>query len=92
MYRDRLALAIHEALYYREMSTDDLARRVGVGTETVRRWGRAETTISAFHAASVVRELGLPPDMLLDPPSSRGDTIARIRLWDRARRSGPQPS
>ena len=92
MFRERVGLAIHEALYYREMTTEDLARRVGVGPETVRRWGRAETSISAFHAASVVRELALPPDLLMEPPASRGDTIARIRLWDRARQSAPRPA
>lgn len=92
-YASRLGLVIRTARYIRELSRERLAAECDVSAETVARWERGDKAISAFHLARVAEVLGLSADLLLDPPSTRNETLVRIAAHDavRAHPAAPAP-
>jgi transcriptional regulator with XRE-family HTH domain len=88
-YQQRVAVAMKAAAYYRGMTAEDLADRVGVAVETVRRWMRADRGISAADAALVADALDAPSDLFIRPPESRERALAMMAAWDALREAGP---
>ena len=90
-YEALLGVVIRTARFYRSMDAEVLAEACGVGPETVARWERGETTVPSSALAVIYATLTLPADLLLSPPGSRPETLARIAAYDvhRQRTGGP---
>jgi hypothetical protein len=67
-----------------------MAEAVSVDVQTVRRWLRLESTPTGDHLMAVLRTLDAPRE-LLDAPMTRGEALAMMVAYDRARRRRPQP-
>ena len=87
-----VAVAMKAAAYYRSVSTEELADRIGVHVETVRRWMRAQNVLSAEDASLVASALDIPGDLLMRPPESRERALAMIAAWDGLRGDGLPPA
>jgi transcriptional regulator with XRE-family HTH domain len=86
-----VAVAIRAAAYYRGMSTEDIAESVGMHIETVRRWMRGATALSAEDASKVARALDAPGEMFVRPPATRERALAMMQAWDVLREDGSRP-
>lgn len=84
----RLAEALAAAMYYRRRTTADVAAGVGVTAETVRRWLRADTTMSLELATRVADYLVVPLDFLARPPADREQALLQLATLEGMRRAG----
>lgn len=89
-FAERLGTALKAALLYRDMTTEQVAAAAGVSVESVRRWVRGDTNISAEDAARLAEVLDLPAELILRPPTSRPAMFAMLQAWDDAQRSEQQ--
>lgn len=78
----RLGVIIDAACYYRGVTTAQLAAKLAVSEETVRRWRRGETKLRMDQAQELVSVLRLPGDLLLRPPATRERALALIAAYD----------
>jgi transcriptional regulator with XRE-family HTH domain len=86
-----VAVAIKAAMYYRGLSTEELARLLGLHVETIRRWLRADTVLSAGDASRLSATLDVPSDLLMRPPTTRERALAMIAAYDALREDGSRP-
>jgi transcriptional regulator with XRE-family HTH domain len=84
-YKTRLGLVLRTARYVREMTRDEVGVLCGVDGETVARWERANVDLRGHSLARLAEALGLPADLLLDPPATRSETLVRIAAYDAVR-------
>ena len=89
-FATRLGTALKAALLYREVTTEELAARAGVSVESVRRWVRGDTNMSAADASTVADVLDVPAELLLRPPTSRAALFGMLSAWDDSRRDAPR--
>ena len=87
-FAERLGAVLRTALLYRELTMEELAHAAGFSTESIRRWVRGDTNISAVDLAHLADVLGVPAEVLLDPPATRSETLVRMAAFD-ALRSDP---
>ena len=91
-YAARLGGVIRAARYFREMSRESVAAACGVNPETVARWERGTVAVPAHVLHRLVDVLGVPADVLLDPPATRSDALVRIAAYDAVRASRVEPA
>ena len=92
-YEALLGAVIRHARYYRAASIEVVAEACGVGAETVARWERGETQMSAATLVSICDVLVLPPDLVIRPGGAgRVEVFARIQVWDGLRHHPGSPA
>jgi transcriptional regulator with XRE-family HTH domain len=87
-YQERVAIALKAAAFYRSVTKAELAGRIGASVESVRRWMRAQRSLSAEDAAKLADALDVPSDLLLRPPATRERAMAMLTAWDEAGEAG----
>lgn len=78
----RMGEALRVAMFYRNVSVEQLAVLVKRSSEQVRRWSRGEYGLKADVVVAIADALDVPTDLLLRPPASREEALAMIAAWD----------
>lgn len=86
-YKSRLAIAFDAALFYADMTPDQLAAKLGKHVESVRRWRRGVTRIDPEDLLPVAEALDCPVELLLRPPATRAEALSAISAHRDARRA-----
>jgi transcriptional regulator with XRE-family HTH domain len=83
--------ALHAAMYYRGLETDDVAASLDVDVQTVRRWLRRESVPTGAHLVALLTLLDAPSALLAEPPIERERALAMMATYDELRAGGPRP-
>lgn len=67
-----------------KINQGEFAGRVGVDLNTISRWERGETSLSAYNLTRLWRGLDCPADWLMDPTDSMTELDRRIEQLRRA--------
>lgn len=88
-YKARMAIAMRTALFHNgRMRPAELAARLGVTEETVRRWTRGDVEIRISGLAAICDALNVPADLFVRPPETEDE--AAVLIWThRGLRSKP---
>lgn len=78
----RMGEALRAGMYYRDVTPEQLATRIGKSMEQVRRWTRGEYGLKADVVVAIADALDVPTDLLLRPPASREEALAICATWD----------
>lgn len=83
-YLRRLGAVIRETRKLRRMSQDELGAKVGRDNNTISRWERGATSLSAYDLSQLWVALEIPAEWLLEPTDSISEMGRRIAQLRRA--------
>jgi len=83
-YLRRLGAVVREARKLRGWSQEDLGERVNRDKNSISRWERGATSLSAYDLVQLWQALEVPADWLLDPTDSISEIDRRIAHLRRA--------
>ena len=88
----KVGAAIETARLYRDLSQSELAEKAEMSTSTLSRYERGMTGVDGYTMVRLAHVLDVPLDLLLEPPTERGEVLLAIAVHDGQRRAAREPS